>query len=315
MSCALCAIVQQHEEKAFLSFMRTNHLLYTGDEYHFRLGVYLTNARRVQEFNAQKRSFTVALNKFACLTRSEYLSMLGAKRVSKTHANTKVVKASKKAAPDAIDWRDSGIVNPIKDQGQCGSCWAFSAIQVQESQYALVFGTLQSLSEQNIVDCVTDCYGCDGGWPSSALDYVIRKQSGKFMLEDDYPYLAVAGKCQFDASKAVQVVTGYVDVKAGSEDDLKEKVGTLGVASICIDASSWDFQLYSGGIYDEPDCSSWWLDHAVGCVGYGTENGTDYWIVRNSWGTDWGEDGYIRMIRNKGDQCGEAEEALVATVQ
>ena len=89
----------------------------------------------------------------------------------------------------------------------------------------------------------------------------------------------------------------------------------MGVASICIDASQTSFQLYAGGIYDEPSCSSFWVDHAVGCVGYGTEDGIDYWIVRNSWGSDWGEDGYIRMIRNKGDQCGEASTAVVPRVQ
>ena len=309
---AACALVMPHEERSFVAFMRQNNLAYTGEEYNLRLGIYLTNARRVAEFNKKGASFKVALNKFACYTPAEYKALLGAKPLARF--GSKVQKTTLKA-PDAIDWRDKGVVNPIKDQGICGSCWAFSAIGAQESQYAIVSGTLQSLSESNIVDCDDTCFGCSGGWPSHAYQYVIDHQGGKFMLEDDYPYTPIQGTCRFDASKGVSNIKGFVEIKEGDEADLQEKVGSLGPASICIDASNWSFHLYAGGIYDEASCSAVNLDHAVICVGYGSENGTNYWIVRNSWGTGWGEAGYIRMIKDKGNQCGEASEAIVPVDQ
>ena len=301
--------VSAHEEKAFLNYMRETNNIFTGDEYNFRLGVFLANKRQVQEFNKQGKSFKVGLNKFAHYTQAEYKSLLGAKMPEKTFAG----KPSNVKAADSCDWREKNVVVGIKDQAQCGSCWAFSTITAEESAWAIAGNKLISLSEQNLVDCVTACYGCNGGWPYKSYDYVMSKQGGQFMLEDDYPYTAVDGTCKWDASKAVAKVTGYTEVKSYSEDDLAAKVSSMGPASICIDASNWSFQLYTSGIYDESRCSGYSLDHAVACVGYGTENSTDYWIVRNSWGTSWGEQGYIRMIRNKNNQCGVASTAIVPT--
>jgi len=299
--------IHAHEEKAFLSYMRETNNFFTGDEYHFRLGIFLQNKRLVQEFNRGDRTFKVALNKFSHYTQAEYKAILG----NKVNFEKRASKPSNVKAPESFDWRTKNVVNPIKDQGQCGSCWAFSAVQAQESQYAITYGTLYSLSEQNIVDCVTSCYGCNGGWSSKAYDYVIEYQDGLFMLEDDYPYTAQTGTCKFDKSKGVAKIQSYISIAEGSETDLAEKVASKGVASIAIDASNWSFQLYSTGIYDEPQCSSYDLDHAVGCVGYGSENGINYWIVRNSWGTSWGEEGYIRMVKDKNNQCGEASEAII----
>ena len=309
VATAFSALYSVSEEKSFLSFMRESNQFYTGDEYNFRLGVYTANARRVSEFNREGNTFEVALNKFSAYTPAEYKSLLGARSSNKVTRPS--LKTSTVSVPESFDWREKNVVYSVKDQAQCGSCWAFSIIAAQESAWAIAKGELISLSEQNIVDCVTSCYGCNGGWPYKAYDYVIKKQGGKFMKEEDYPYKAVDQSCKFDASKAVTMIKSYVSVESGSESDLKEKVATKGVASICIDASNWSFQMYSKGIYDESSCSSYNLDHAVNCVGYGSENGVDYWIVRNSWGTSWGENGYIRMIRNKNNQCGEASEAIV----
>ena len=301
--------VQQHEQKAFLSWMRETGNMFTGEEYQTRLGIWLSNKRLVQEHNRANLGFTVALNKLAHLTPAEYNSLLGF-RMNK--AERKAVKSNAIANADC-DWRKKGAVNPIKDQGQCGSCWAFSAIQAQESQYYISFKTLQSLSEQNLVDCVTTCYGCNGGLMDAAYDYVINHQSGKFMTEADYPYTARDGSCKFNAAKGTSQIKSYVNVAEGDEKDLATKVSTLGPAAIAIDASAWSFQLYSSGIYDESACSSYNLDHGVGCVGYGTEGSKNYWIVRNSWGTAWGEKGYIRMIKDKNNQCGEATMACIPT--
>ncbi|EAY06906.1 Clan CA, family C1, cathepsin L-like cysteine peptidase [Trichomonas vaginalis G3] len=298
--------VLKHEEKAFLAYMRETGNFFTGDEYHFRLGIYLANKRLVQEHNAANKGFKLGLNKLAHLTQSEYRSLLGAKRLGQKSGNFFKCDAP---ANDAVDWRDKGIVNKIKDQGQCGSCWAFSAIQASESRYAQANKQLLDLAEQNIVDCVTSCYGCNGGWPSKAIDYVVKHQAGKFMLTADYPYTARDGTCKFHASKSVGLTKGYDEVK-DTEAELA-KAASKGVVSVCIDASHYSFQLYTSGIYDEPSCSAWNLDHAVGLVGYGTEGSKNYWIVRNSWGTSWGEQGYIRMIKDKSNQCGIASEAIL----
>ncbi|OHT02179.1 Clan CA, family C1, cathepsin L-like cysteine peptidase [Tritrichomonas foetus] len=290
--------------------MRQNNQFYTGDEYHFRLGLFLSHSRWINEFNKQGHSFRVAHNKFSTYTPAEYKALLGFKNVKTGHKGKKSTK--KVNAPESLDWRESGLVNPIKDQASCGSCWAFSAIATCESAYAKSSGKLLSFSEQNIVDCVLGCYGCSGGWPNVAIDHVLDNQNGQFNSEDDYPYTALDGNCVYDASKAIGKVTGYLEVEYDSESDLKEKVAGYGVVSVCIQAGTSAFMSYTGGIFDYPDCSQTFLDHAVAAVGYGAENGVEYWIVRNSWGTSWGEEGYVRMIRNKQNQCGIANEAVVA---
>ena len=306
---ARSAMYHAHEEASFVQWMRESNNMFTGEEYKTRLGIWMTNKRLVQEHNKAK-GFLLSMNNLAHYTPAEYKAILGfkpnaAKRLAATPSNFK--------APESVDWRQKGVVNNIKDQGQCGSCWTFSTIQAQESQWAIKHNKLYSLSEQNLVDCVTSCYGCNGGLMEPAYDYVIKHQGGKFMTEEDYPYTARDGKCKFDASKAVTQVTGYITVQEGSESDLEAKVAQYGPAAIAIDASHYSFQLYSTGIYDESSCSPEGLDHAVGCVGYGTEAGVNYWIVRNSWGTSWGENGYIRMVKDKNNQCGEASAACIPT--
>ena len=308
--CARSVLYKQHEEQSFVQWMRSTNNMFTGEEYQTRLGVWMANKRLVQEHN-KNGEFRLEMNHLAHYTPAEYKAILGfkpnlAKRVEAVPSNF--------MAPASIDWRDKKVVNPIKDQGQCGSCWAFSAVQAQESLYKIMAGKLQSLSEQNLVDCVLLCYGCNGGLMAFAYSYVCNHQSGKWMLEDDYPYTAVDGTCKFDSSKATSKTTGYFDITEGSESELQLKVTTWGPAAVAIDASHMSFQLYSSGIYDESACSSENLDHGVGCVGFGSENGVNYWIIRNSWGTSWGEQGYIRMVKDKNNQCGVATQACIPTV-
>jgi cathepsin L len=211
---------------------------------------------------------------------------------------------------DGIDWRTKGAVNKIKDQGQCGSCWAFSAVSTAESAWEIAGNKLESLSESQVVDCDNQNAGCNGGDPSSALDYIIKTG---IESEKDYPYKDYDRSCAFNKNKVTDVrIKDYIKVSSGSEDDLGTKLEQCGPVSVCIDADHDGFMSYSHGIYKEDNCgtSMYDLDHAIVAVGYTDEA----WIVRNSWGTSWGEQGYVNMARNygKGNMCGIATEAVCA---
>jgi cathepsin L len=295
--------------------MRTTNQLFTGDEYHLRLGVFVANSRFVSEQNRQPGSlFRCSLNHLAALTPAEYRSMLGYRKSDKVALPKKAKRAPLRrgAAPDSLDYRDQGVVNAVKDQGQCGSCWAFSAIQAIESTYALQTKNLYSLSEQNLVDCDIVSLGCEGGNMITAFAYLILLQGGKVATEVGYPYTAADGSCVYDSSKAVgPLLDDFTEGIPFDESGLKESVASYGPHAVAIDAAGVSFQLYTSGIYNDQSCSALLLDHGVGVIGYGTESGTDYWLVRNSWGVNWGEKGYIRIARNAGNECGVATEPSV----
>ncbi|THD18939.1 Secreted cathepsin L 1 [Fasciola hepatica] len=221
-------------------------------------------------------------------------------------------KANKRAVPASIDWRESGYVTEVKDQGQCGSCWAFSTTGTMEGQYMKNERVDTSFSEQQLVDCSRPWgnNGCGGGFMENAYNYL--RQFG-LESESSYPYQAVEDSCQCDRQLGVAKVTGYYTVHSGNELELQSLVGAEGPAAVAVAVDS-DFMMYRGGIYQSEICSLLRLNHAVLTVGYGSQDDTDYWIVKNSWGTCWGEYGYIRLVRNRGNMCGIASLASVPIV-
>lgn len=208
--------------------------------------------------------------------------------------------------PKSIDWRSKGAVTDVEEQGKCGSCWAFSTIGALESQQFRKTGRLIQLSPQNLVDCANNKHKCDGQTRHKAMDYI--KHNG-VETERMYPYRAHSGRCKYNRKRSAATLKGYRDLPEGDETRLQQAIADIGPISVCVDASHKSFQQYSGGIYYEPKCGSEDedLDHAVLVVGYGTDaNGKDYYIIKNSWGTDWGEKGYMKLARNRNNHCGVA---------
>jgi len=284
---------------------------YDGQFEFVRRLIWESNLKYIQRHNLEydlgHHTYTLGMNAFGDLTNEEFKAIyLGAKRPVDNSTRTMFMSPlNVKDLPDSVDWRTQGYVTGIKDQGQCGSCWSFSATGSLEGQYFHKSGTLVSFSEQQLVECSTSFgnQGCDGGLMDNAFKYI--KQYG-IEKEEDYPYTAQDGKCKYASGKTVTKVSGYTDIPSKDEAKLKEAVATVGPISVAIDASHLSFQLYRSGVYNEAACSQTQLDHGVLAVGYGTDNNVAYWLVKNSWGTSWGQTGYIFMSRDKNNQCGIA---------
>uniref|UniRef100_A0A8C4QDW2 Cathepsin L n=1 Tax=Eptatretus burgeri TaxID=7764 RepID=A0A8C4QDW2_EPTBU len=277
-----------------------------------RKKVWESNLQIVQQHNALadqgKATYRMGMNAYADLYNEEFMALKNGgcflqPKEKKSGAST-FQPLTGVSLPAAIDWRDYGYVTDVKDQGQCGSCWAFSSTGSLEGQLFVQLGQLVPLSEQQLVDCSRSYgnAGCNGGWMDKAFEYI--KNAGGLETETSYPYTARDGRCYFDLWYAMAVCTGYTDIPTGSESALQQAVGTVGPVSVAIDATGSGFQMYTSGVYYNPSCSTSYLDHAVLAAGYGTLNGQDYWLVKNSWGTSWGDQGYIKMARNKNNHCG-----------
>jgi len=302
-------------------FKSTHNKSYdTTEEESARFHVFIDNHRKIEthnsEYEAGRKSFQLGMNQFGDMTNEEFRStMNGYKRElrdqsdSATRGSTFLVPHNT-LIPTEIDWRQKGYVTHVKNQGQCGSCWAFSAVGALEGQHFRKSGTMVELSEQNLVDCSSTFgnEGCNGGLMDNAFNYV--KSNKGIDTETSYPYEGKDDRCRFKKQDVGAEDTGFVDVKQGDESELEAALATVGPVSIAIDAGHESFQFYKKDVYNEPQCSSTELDHGVLAVGYGvTAQGDLYYIVKNSWGDTWGEQGYIRMSRRKNNQCGVATAA------
>lgn len=279
-----------------------------------RHATWLVNKKLVEEHNSladHQFGYTLGMNEFADLTNEEFVHIFNGYRMQKHSNGSEMFIADPNIElPVSVDWRQYGYVTPVKNQGYCGSCWAFSSTGSLEGQHAKKFGTLLSLSEENLMDCSRSFgnHGCKGGTMDLAFRYIER--NGGIDTEMSYPYRGVDSLvCKYNSKDSGATVTSYRDIARGSESALQSAVASVGPISVAIDASHHSFQSYKSGVYYEPICSSSRLDHGVLVVGYGTENGRDYFLVKNSWGTSWGENGYIKMSRNENNNCGIATQA------
>ena len=266
----------------------------TKEEFALRSNIFKQNYARIVEENLNKENtFALEINKFADWTPAEFKRILTLKKSGSK--NIRSLVDANVSIPSSIDWRTEGAVNAVKDQGQCGSCWAFSAVGALEGRWKIKSGNLLNLSEQQLVDCAGGSYGnegCNGGLMDDAFAYI---RDNGIESQANYPYAAVDQACNVDASKLTPVkVTGFTDVTPNNANELKVAIAA-GPTSVAIEADTFVFQFYSGGILNSSKCGTN-LDHGVVAVGYGVDPAKgQYYIVRNSWGASWGLKGYVNI--------------------
>ena len=274
----------------------------------------MENKAYVEHHNnhAHEHGFTLGMNKFADMEEGEMNQTdFWERKIPEEEMKRHLVRSHpfKGPLPPSVDWRDHGAVLEVKDQGQCGSCWSFGVTGTIEGQNYLKNNLSVSLSEQNLIDCSRSYgnRGCNGGNARSSYEYIINNAG--IDTEASYPYTASNdGLCKYSTFKGVSI-TDYKFLPSGDEDALAAAIASVGPIAVSIDASPKTFGLYNGtGVYYEPKCSSLKRNHMVLAVGYGSENGKDYYLVKNSWGASWGAEGYIKMARNRNNNCGIASQ-------
>ncbi|XP_065346018.1 procathepsin L-like [Cloeon dipterum] len=299
--CALGSFAKANECRAqrFVHFIRKYNKEYSSPaEFFSRMKVYMRHCREIYEHNERYKkdleTFEKGINQFADSYKDERYFTGELPTDDPEEFETLPSDFFRFVnVPKEIDWRSKGVVTPVKNQGQCASCWAFGTTR----------NNLTDLSEQSLLDCDTHSFGCRGGFTSKTFKFVMKHGIAR---EVDYPYTHVQGECQCKekgCSDHPEIETIF-QYWLRSEEELMKVVGWFGPVAVVFDGSMASFQQYKKGVYSASDCKANSKNHSMAIVGYGTENGQDYWLVKNSWGNWWGEDGYIKIARNKNNFCG-----------
>lgn len=305
-AAALLAGERELHTYSFQHYVQEFGKAYTSEEFKVRQQIFESNLRSIREHNSNDdKTWFAAPNKFTDWTNEEFRArrVTGKRpRVAKHLLKSAAPPANVNDLPATVDWRQkAGVLTPVKDQGGCGSCWAFSAAATMESMVAIATGqSAPVLSPQQLVSCAPNPQqcggtgGCSGSTQELGFNYT---QTAGLGLESTYPYVARTGTCDQSKVKPVAINDGFVQLTTNSYTELATAVATQGPIAISLAAGGFSFQIYGGGILSNVNGCGWDVDHAVQLVGYGSENGKDYWIVRNSWGPGWGEGGFIRIQR------------------
>lgn len=279
-----------------------------------RMTVFAENLESIIEHNKQEdKTYTKGLNKYSDLTNEEFIDYFKLDKTRRAEQHCSATKGPHKDMsqvdiPAAWDWREHKGVTPVKNQGSCGSCWTFSTVGALEAHMLLKYKEFTPLSEQQLVDCASDFdnHGCEGGLPSHAFEYIYLQPRG-ISTETAYPYMAKDEVCKVNPlTYVLDVPGGAVNITEGDEVALAEAIAMKGPVSVAFEVVD-GFRDYKTGVYKSKTCKNGTqnVNHAVLAVGYGTEKGVPYWIVKNSWGVDWGDKGYFKIEKGV-NMCGIA---------
>ncbi|CAH6795906.1 cathepsin R [Phodopus roborovskii] len=296
---------------------------YSPEEEALRRAVWEENMKMIKHHNGKdglgKNGYTMEINEFGDMTDEEFKDTMIGSPMKKHNTGRGLWKrdVGNIVFPKSVNWRKKGYVTPVRRQGNCNSCWAFSVTGAIEAQIIWKLGKLTPLSVQNLVDCSKPHgnNGCDRGDTYNAFQYVLH--NGGLEAEATYPYEGKEGPCRYNPQNSIAEITGFVSLPE-SEDILMVAVATIGPISAGVDASHSSFRFYKKGIYHEPNCSSDSVTHGILVVGYGFEgnetDGNNYWLIKNSWGKQWGLNGYMKIAKDENNHCGIASFALYPTV-
>jgi len=332
----------EFERSLFDNFVEKYGTQYDSDvERAHRFNVFLENLHHVEVLNLQEPTAKYGITQFSDLSKEEFERLYLGRKKPANFANAttewkptctackrfpELAKYHYESLPSDFDWRDYGAVTDVKNQGQCGSCWTFGTTGDIGGVWFLDGNDLTSLSEQQLLSCdygiSAGNFGCNGGLQENAFEYVI--DLGGIVSEETYPYRSYMGSitgnthppCQDSKVTSDQFAASIsswsqVSSSAAQEDDIMTALVNQGPVTIGINAEN--MESYTGGIADPTVCPAAGVDHAVLIVGYGTQLGTDYWTIKNSWGSSWGEDGYYRIVRGS-NACGLATDVVHSTV-
>ena len=329
LHCAAMSFAMTEHEASFQLYKQRFHKQYSAAEERQRFAAFSASLERV----AASGNPSHGLTKFSDMTPEEFKRIYATRGKGGALADNAQrwngqctscarfpeLKDVEVTDINAFDWRTKGAVTPVKNQGSCGSCWSFATTGDIEGTWFLAGNTLTSLSEQQLVSCDHTSSGCNGGMQEYAFTWIVR--NGGVAAEADYPYVSGSGShhaCE-TGHKSVANITKYYQVSGGTpsgptnESNIVEQLVKAGPITTSIDSTP--MQDYASGIDNPHNCQAKWnsLDHAVLFVGFGTENGVDYWVIKNSWAKDWGEEGYYRIVRGE-NKCGIALDAIHSVV-